>query len=98
MDSKDMQTIGLGTLGIGIIMLLLSAYGAYTFPSSYAPPNTDLVTLLTIAWQRTVLIISLAIAGIIEILTGTMLYGFGRIEEAMYLRLLEDAEKKGSPP
>lgn len=76
-------------------MLALSGFGAYDFPFSSVPANADLATILTTLWQRLVITISLAIVGILGILGGILLYGFGRVvEEMAYLQPLDEPDKK----
>lgn len=99
MNAENTKLIGLTAILGGIFALALSAYGAYAFPNSSVPPNSDLTTLLTIGWQRLVLYISLAIVGILGILAGTTLYGFGRlIDEVTYLQYLQESEKIEKKP
>jgi hypothetical protein len=95
LNAESIKQIGLVAIFGGALALALSAFGAYVFPYTNVPPNADLATLLTIGWQRLVLTISLVIAGVLGVLAGTMLYGFGRlIEEVTYLQPLEETSQK----
>jgi hypothetical protein len=95
MNAESIKQVGLIAIFGGILALALSTSGAYVFPYTNVPPNTDLATLLTIGWQRLVLTLALVIVGVLGVIAGTMLYGFGRlIEELTYLQPLEETPQK----
>jgi ABC-type Fe3+ transport system permease subunit len=97
MNGEDTKELGLALVAIGAFFLALSIILAYLFPSSTVPTGTDLPTLLSLVWQRLVYTISAAIVGVVTILVGTVLYGFGRlIKEISYLQPVEESgEGKG---
>jgi hypothetical protein len=82
LQPADLKEIGLLTLLAGSLILMASTYRAYVFPITPVS-STDLGTILTQAWQGLVITISLTILGILAVLTGTILYGFGRLAEEL---------------
>jgi hypothetical protein len=80
MQPADLKDIGILILLAGSIFLTASAYRAYVFPIT-PTTSSDLATLLTQGWQSLVITISLAIFGILAIITGMILYAVGRVSE-----------------
>jgi len=98
MNGENTKELGLAAVAIGVFLLGLSTILAYLFPSS-AVTGTDLPTLLTSVWQRLVYVIAAAIIGVLTILAGTILCGFGRlIEEISYLQYLGESDKPEKTP
>jgi hypothetical protein len=85
------------TLLAGGIILTASAYRAYIFPVMPASSTDTLVTTLIQGWQSLVITISLAILGILAIITGIILYGIGRITEEIQSSQAEKNRDKSEP-